>query len=268
MSGSQLSDNLQSSILISTKQDLSPGFDMPLEERTYRKKVETSDLVSFNIVVKETDLWVGADMDLEKETRDLIINCRRQLEAYIRLHPEFAVTLSPYQEDPYAPPIVREMIDATHCLGVGPMASVAGAIAQFVARGLLRFTEQVIVENGGDIFLKTNRPATVSIFAGQSSLSEKLGIEIPVRQMPLGVCSSSAKVGHSLSLGIADVCCVLSPSAAFADSAATALGNRVKRKKDLKAVAAWAGQIDGIVGGVVIVDDRMAAWGDIELVGL
>jgi len=148
------------------------------------------------------------------------------------------------------------------------MASVAGAVAQRVAGGLLRFTDQVIVENGGDIFLKTNRPATVSIFAGASPLSERLGLKIPVKQMPLGVCSSSAKVGHSLSLGIADVACLLSPSAALADGAATALGNRVKRKEDLETVAAWAGQIEGIVGGVVIVDDRIAAWGDIELVEL
>lgn len=240
----------------------------PYEERTYRRKVNTSDLVSFHMAVKETDLWVSADLNLEKETRDLIFGCRQQLEAYIKVNPEFAVTLSPQQEDPYAPPIVREMIGATEGIGVGPMASVAGAVAQYVAGGLLRFTDQVIVENGGDIFLKTNRPATVSIFAGASPLSERLGLKIPVKQMPLGVCSSSAKVGHSLSLGIADVACLLSPSAALADGAATALGNRVKRKKDLETVAAWAGQIEGIVGGVVIVDDRIAAWGDIELVEL
>jgi len=240
----------------------------PYEERTYRRNVNTSDLVSFHMAVKETDLWVSADLNLEKETRDLVFDCRQQLETYIKLYPEFAVTLSPQQEDPCAPPIVREMIGATKGIGVGPMASVAGAVAQRVAGGLLRFTDQVIVENGGDIFLKTNRPATVSIFAGASPLSERLGLKIPVKQMPLGVCSSSAKVGHSLSLGIADVACLLSPSAALADGAATALGNRVKRKEDLETVAAWAGQIEGIVGGVVIVDDRIAAWGDIELVEL
>ncbi len=242
---------------------------MPVyEARTYRRKVNTSDLVSFHMAVKETDLWVSADLNLEKETRDLVLDCRQQLEAYISLHPEFALSLSPQPEDPFAPPIVKKMIGATKGLGVGPMASVAGAIAQYVATGLFRFADQVIVENGGDIFLKTNRPATVSIFAGSSPLSEKLGLEIPAKQMPLAVCSSSAKVGHSLSLGIADVCCLLSPSAALADGAATALGNRVKEKEDLETVVAWAGQIGGVVGGVVIVDDSIAAWGDIELVAL
>jgi ApbE superfamily uncharacterized protein (UPF0280 family) len=160
------------------------------------------------------------------------------------------------------------MIDVTRGLGVGPMASVAGAIAQYVGRGLMRITDQVIVENGGDIFLKAGRPVTVSIFAGDSLLSEKFGLLIPERQMPLGICSSSARVGHSLSMGIADVVCLLSPSAALADGAATALGNRIMAKKDIEKVAVRANEIEGIVGGVVIVEDSMATWGDVELVEL
>ena len=237
-------------------------------ERFYRKKTNLEDLVSFHMAVKETDLWIIAERDLEKEARDLVFNLRQQLETYIKIHPEFATTLSPQASDPFAPQIVQKMIDAARVTGVGPMAAVAGAIAESVANGLRQFSEQVIVENGGDIFLNTSRPATISIFAGPSPLSEKLGLEIPPRQMPLGVCSSSGKVGHSLSLGIADVCCILSPSAALADGAATALGNRIKHKKDLETVVEWAGQVDGIIGGVVVVDDRFAAWGDIELVDL
>jgi len=240
----------------------------PYFERSYRKKTNTEDLLSFHMVIKETDLWISAERRLDKETGDLVLDCRQQLETHIKMHPEFAASLAPQPSDPFAPQIVRRMIDATRGIGVGPMAAVAGAIAQYVADGLLRFSEQIIVENGGDIFLKTKRPATVSIFAGPSPLSEKLGLEIPVTQMPLGVCSSSGKVGHSLSLGIADVCCILSPSAALADGAATALGNMVKSKEDLRTVADWAAQVDGIIGGVVVVDDRLAAWGDIELVDL
>jgi len=240
----------------------------PYEERTYRRKAHTNDLISFQVTVKETDLWVSAGANLEKETRDLVLDCRQQLEEYIKTNPGFATTLAPRRDDPYAPPIVKEMIYATKGIGVGPMASVAGAVAQYVGGGLLKLTDQVIVENGGDIFLKTNRAAIVSIFAGSSCLSGKLGLKVSLKQMPMGVCSSSAKIGHSLSLGVADVCCLLSPSAALADGAATALGNRVKSKKDLETVAAWAERIDGIIGGVVIVDDRIAAWGDIELVDL
>ena len=235
-------------------------------KRTYRNRVNARGLTCFSVAVKETDLWVCADKNLEKATKDLIFDCRYQLESYMKSHPEFPNSLVPLARDPYAPPIVKAMIRATGKVEVGPMASVAGAIAQYVGMGLLNFTDQVIVENGGDIFLKADRPLTVSIFAGASPLSGKFGLLVPVRQMPLGVCSSSGTVGHSLSRGIADVVCTLSSSAALADGAATALGNRVKNKRDLEEVATWADQIEGLLGGMAIAGDTMATWGDIELV--
>jgi ApbE superfamily uncharacterized protein (UPF0280 family) len=233
------------------------------EKRTYRKRVSTGDLVSFHVAVKQTDLWVSAESNLEQETRDLVFDCRHQLESYISAHPEFATSLSPWPDDPYAPSMVKEMIGVTRDLGVGPMASVAGAIAQYVADGLMEFTGQVIVENGGDIFIRAGRPVTVAILAGNSPLNEKFGLLIPERQMPLGVCTSSATVGHSLSMGIADVACILSSSGALADGAATAVGNRIMQKSDLEKVGEWSNRVKGIIGGVLIVDDRMATWGDI-----
>ena len=237
-------------------------------DRTYRNKVKARNLISFHVVVKETDLWLAASHELVKETRDLILECRHQIEAYIQSNPIFLTTLQPYPEDPYAPPLIQQMIQETSKAGVGPMASVAGAVAQHVAKGLLEFTDQVIVENGGDIFLKVNRDTTISIFAGESPLSYKIGILVPERQMPLGICSSSGTVGHSLSMGVSDVVCLLSSSAILADGAATAIGNRIKIKNDLDRVPEWANIIDGILGGVAIVGDRMATWGDIELVSL
>ena len=235
-------------------------------ERTYRKRVNAKDLVSFHVAVKETDLWVSADQNLEKETRDLVLSLRHQLEHYISIHPNFLTTLNPYPEDPYAPPMVKEMIETTGDLGVGPMASVAGAIAQYVGHGLLKWTDQVILENGGDIFLKANRPVTVSIFAGKSPLSGKIGVRIPQEKMPLGVCASSGTIGHSLSLGFTDIVCIISPSAILADGAATALGNRIRDKKDLEKIADWADELGGVSGGLAIVKDKVAAWGEVELV--
>lgn len=238
-----------------------------IEVRNYRKKVKT-DLVSFRVVVKETDLWVSADTNLETETRNLVLAYRHQLETYIGSHPEFANALFPYAPDSYAPPIIRDMIWAAGRVGVGPMASVAGAIAQYVGQGLLKGTSQVVVENGGDIFLQTARQATVSIFAGKSPLSGKVGLRVRREQMPMGICSSSGTVGHSLSMGRADTVCILSPSAALADAAATALGNRIRGKGDLQTLSAWAQGKEGIVGGVVILGESLASWGDIELVDL
>ena len=235
-------------------------------ERAYRKRVNSRDLVSFHVVVKETDLWVSADQNLEKETRDLVLNQRHQLENYIGTHPDFLTTLKPYPKDSYATPIVKEMIETTGALGVGPMASVAGAMAQYVGHGLVKWTDQVIIENGGDIFLKTKRSVTVSIFAGESPLSGKIGVMIPQEKMPLGICASSGTIGHSLSLGSTDIVCIISPSAVLADGAATALGNRIRDKKDLERIAEWTDEIEGVSGGLAIVKDKVAAWGEMELV--
>ena len=237
-------------------------------ERFYRRRVRSSGLVTFEVAVKETDLQVSAEQSLENETRHLVLESRHQIEGYTQNHAEFLTTLEPYPEDPFAPPLVREMIAQSGKAGVGPMASVAGAIAEYVGKHLLKKTNQVIVENGGDVFLKAGRPVTVSIFAGTSPLSEKIGLVISPRLMPLGVASSSGTVGHSLSLGKADVGCVVSPSAALADAAATALCNRIQGPKDLNRIDEWAGGIKGILGALVILGDKMATWGEIELAAI
>jgi ApbE superfamily uncharacterized protein (UPF0280 family) len=237
-------------------------------ERTYRHQVTAGDLVSFHVAVKETDLWLSADRNLESEARDLVFDCRTKLEDYISSHESFLTTLQPYPEDPFAPSMIHTMIEMTREAGVGPMASVAGAIAQLVGEGLLLLTDQVIVENGGDIFLKTDRPAIVSIYAGESPLSEKFGLKIPVQQMPLGICSSSGTIGHSYSMGVADLVCTIASSAVLADGASTALCNRLKSKKDLEKIPHRAGQIPGIMGGIAIMGDSMIPWGEVVLVGL
>jgi ApbE superfamily uncharacterized protein (UPF0280 family) len=237
-------------------------------EKTYRRRVMTRDLVGFEVRVRETDLWIGADSDLSERVRDLIHQARRPLEAYLEGHPEFLGALHFVPDDPLAPPIVREMIRSSAPAGVGPMASVAGVIAEQVGRGLLPFTSQVMVENGGDVFLSLEREATVTVFAGDSPLSERVGIRVPVRQMPVGVCSSSGTVGHSMSRGRADAVTVVAASTGLADSAATALGNRIKIRADLEAAAEWAAGVEGISGVVMIMGKALAAWGDVELVDL
>ncbi|MBN2418889.1 MAG: UPF0280 family protein [Deltaproteobacteria bacterium] len=234
-------------------------------ERNYRNKVKTSDLNTFHVSVKETDLLVSAVADLKKEAENIVHELRYKLETYIHAHPDFLTSLEPYPDDPYAPRIVRDMISCSAKAGVGPMASVAGAMAQYVAHGLKVLSDQIIIENGGDIYMNVSRDATISIFAGESPLSEKVGIVIPKIMMPLGVCSSSGRIGHSLSLGNSDVVCVLARSAVLADAAATALGNGIKTKKDLLNISKVAGRINGVLGGVAIMDDEMTAWGEVEL---
>jgi len=158
------------------------------------------------------------------------------------------------------------MAEAARTADVGPMASVAGAVAQMVGEILLKASAEVIVENGGDIYLKIKRKRRIGIFAGTSSFSGKLAIEVEPGQTPLGVCTSSGKVGPSLSLGVADAAVVIAPSAALADAAATAIGNVVKAENDINAAIELGRQIKGISGIVIIAGGTMGVWGDINLV--
>jgi len=218
------------------------------------------------VAVKETDLYILAQRVLEPEAREAIIQLRQQLEAYINANPQFQTSLVPLPADPRAPQIVKEMLSAAQQAGVGPMAGVAGAMAAFVGAALLAFTPEVVVENGGDIFVSRKQACTIAIFAGASRLSNRVGLKLKAAQMPCGVCTSSATVGHSLSLGRADAVTVVAASAALADAAATRIGNIVKSKADLGQALAVAGAIPGLTGVVIIIGEELGAWGQIELV--
>ncbi len=148
------------------------------------------------------------------------------------------------------------------------MAAVAGALAARVGRALAPLSPEIIVENGGDIYLKVAEPVTVALFAGKSPLSWRVGLKIDPALSPLGVCTSSGTVGHSLSFGRADAACVVAADAALADAAATALGNRVPDAAAIAPALKWAETVAGIRGAVVIVGDKLGAVGDLELTPL
>jgi uncharacterized protein len=242
--------------------------DSPYQPRTYRTRMAREGLVGFRVAVKETDLWVLADQDWTQEVREVALSERSQLEAYLAAHPAFLTTLTPWPDDPFAPAVVREMISGASRVGVGPMAAVAGALAARVGHFLELLSQEVIVENGGDIYLKIGEPATVALFAGKSPLSHRVGLRLDPALSPLGVCTSSGTVGHSLSFGRADAACALARNAALADAAATALGNRVKDAADIGGALEWAAGIPEILGAVVIVGDKLGALGQVELVPL
>jgi ApbE superfamily uncharacterized protein (UPF0280 family) len=238
------------------------------EPRFYRHWIKDDDLVSFEVAVKQTDLYIRSRRNLKDKALDSVLKHRGPLESYIGRHPLFLTTLQPHQAEAEAPAIVKEMARVSQLTGVGPMAAVAGAIAEAVGRDLLAFSPEVIVENGGDIFLKICKKRLVGIYAGQSSFTRKIALEIMPRETPLGVCTSSGTVGHSLSLGSADAVVVLSPSTALADAAATALGNIVKAADDISEAIEKAQSIEGLRGLVIIVGDKMGVWGKVKIVSL
>ena len=238
------------------------------EPRFYRHWIKDSGLISFNVVVAQTDLYIRSQRNVKDKTLDSVLKHRGSLEAYIKSHPLFLTTLDTYQAESEAPAIVKEMARVSQLTGVGPMAAVAGAIAEAVGRDLLAFSPEIIVENGGDIFLKTSKKRLVGIYAGRSSFTKKIALEIVPEETPLGIGTSSGTVGHSLSLGSADAVIALSSSAALADAAATALGNMVRHADDIPRAIEKARGIEGLRGVVIIVGDKMGVWGRVRIVPL
>jgi len=90
--------------------------------------------------------------------------------------------LVPLEPEPSAPEVVRLMCWAGKNAGVGPFAAVAGAVAELVGLGLLGHTEEVVVENGGDIFMQVKRKRVVAVYAGDSPFSGTISMA-PLGQM-------------------------------------------------------------------------------------
>ncbi|MGI5880674.1 MAG: UPF0280 family protein [Syntrophomonadaceae bacterium] len=241
--------------------------------RNYRSLHQSKDLYYFNVKIKQTDLSIGVDKasysdSLVEFTRQCIIKLRAELETYIDFDPNFQHSLVPVKVHARATSLVTNMAQAARACGVGPMAAVAGAVAQQTGEQLLSRVGEVIVENGGDIYMNCQRKRTIAVFAGQSEFSSRIGITVDVDEMPLGICTSSGTVGHSLSFGKADAVMIKSPNAALADAVATRIGNIIQTKDDFVNAIEVAKNLEGITGVLIIKEDALAAWGKIEITPL
>jgi len=233
--------------------------------RTYREQIKGKNLQHFQVQLKETDLLISAQKKLEKKAIAAIKKYRAQLEKYIENDPRFLTALDPYHVKDDAPAIVSWMAKTAAAAGVGPMAAVAGAIAECVGRELLHYSDEIIIENGGDIFLYSKIPRKIGIFAGDSPFSNQIALKINELNTPLGICTSAGTVGPSLSFGKADAAVVIANDTALADAVATATGNRVKSAQDIAAALAFARNIKGVKGVLIIIGEHLGAWGEIEL---
>jgi ApbE superfamily uncharacterized protein (UPF0280 family) len=227
--------------------------------------------------LKETFVWITAD---EKRYIELakaeIQRQRRELERFGRGHPYFLVTLEQYQLEEVGgegvrererelPEIVRRMIESTDKFGIGPMAAVAGTLAEFAVEAMRDAgATYAMVDNGGDIALLSDREVLVGIYAGASPFSNKIALRLAPAPALQAVCTSSGTVGHSISFGIADAATVVGTSASLADAAATALGNAVTDAQEIKAAFRAISHVAGITGALVIHKDVLATWGNLQ----
>lgn len=202
------------------------------------------------ITIGETELKISSDL-MVPELSNYIIKLRSQLKGYIRRNPEFLTSFEPvivkdtlnndlgpeHSQKSDAPLIVNLMSRAGRRADVGPMAAVAGTISQlsmgFMVENGANF---VIVDNGGDISLEINKDVVVGLYAGESSLSGELGFKIKPKQTPMGICTSSGTVGHSISFGRADSVTVFANESSIADALATSIANEAKGSNDEDAV--------------------------------
>ena len=233
------------------------------EERAYRAYCSTS-LKEFQIVNQESDLSIYYS--------DKIDNVALYLEAARGIIKNQIVTEDGFQSSliPLLPhekdaDLIKHMKKCAMTCEVGPMASVAGAVAQHLADQLGPINSDLIIENGGDVFIKTTEIRNILIHAGDSQLSNLLSIEIHPEKSPLGICTSSGKMGHSLSFGNSDAVVVISHDILLADALATAIGNVIQSTSDIDKGLSIAKSIKNIIGIVIIIDNTIGVWGDITL---
>ncbi len=244
--------------------------------RRYRDSMGEKRFAPFIVSEDETDLWVGVDIEscktisehrLVSSIKDEITRCRALILSYDRKHHGFIQTLTPVVSDPYADPLISAMITAGIRADVGPMGAVAGTIARFAGERIIRefSVQEVVVENGGDIFIQIVQDLDMSIYAGSSPLSERLGVTIPSGQSPLGVCTSAGTVGPSFSQGSADAVMIACSDTSSADAYATAYGNMVQKQEDVDRVISLIRDNSDILSAVIIKDDKAGICGEFKV---
>jgi len=192
-------------------------------------------MIAERIILDETNIVLKTDL-INPRLNNFILKLRMDLTNYIRVNREFLISFEPIDVED-APFIAEIMAKAGKIADVGPMAAVAGTISELSMEYIVkRGAKYAIVENGGDIALKTNNDVVMGLYAGTSSLSGQIGFKIKHEKTPMGICTSSGTVGHSISLGRADSVTVFVDRASIADALATSIANEAKGDLDQDAV--------------------------------
>ncbi len=242
------------------------------EERTYRTQFNSERFKSFEVKYLETDLWIGVNPDSFKpEIKEValakVTSLRNKFDKYIQAEPFFKKSLKPFHPNEDAPLEAKEMATAAEKAGIGPMSAVAGLFAREVGEEIIRnfSVEELVIENGGDIYVLLKDELVLSVFAGDSILSERIGLVIPPEKKKLGICTSAGTVGPSLSYGKADAVVVICEDILLADAFATAIGNKVKSPTDVEKVIKQSGKYREIMSLLIICDDKIGIRGDYEM---
>lgn len=245
---------------------------MEYVNRTYRNHFRQDRWNYFPVRYKETDLWIGIDKaswqsDIVPFAEKTVQELRTEMDVWIEKHPDYAKALGPCPAAPDAPVIFHEMAMVARQSGIGPMSAVAGAVAKKVGQTLkTRFhIQEILIENGGDIYADIQEDINISVFAGTSPLSEKIGLHIEAAYAPLGICTSSGTVGPSLSFGKADAVMIICRDTALADTYATAFANRIQTSEDIDPCLEKIKKEKDIIAAMIVKGDKMGITGQFDL---
>lgn len=235
--------------------------------RFYRTWVSPGRLCRFRIIRNESDIEIAAERDLSLEACEALYAARMEIEEYCKKHPDFLTSFSPVRAGDGAPGIVRKMAGASLLWDVGPMASVAGAVAAAVGESISAHSETVIAENGGDVYVRSPRRVNCVLYAGAGSpFSGRIRFSVHAPD-GMGICTSSGTVGHSFSRGRAAAVTVIAVDCAEADSAATAIANRISAPRDVDEQLETLEDMAGVDGVIACCGHRLASRG-VSLTGI
>ena len=225
----------------------------------------TGKLFKENFSLKETQCTILSDRQQAIQVAiESIKRNRQELELYVRANPKFLYTLKPIAA-PEKPLVAKLMAVAAQKASVGPMAAVAGAIADLAIEDMKREgCEVAVVEDGGEIAAASNRPIDVAVAAGEEPLSKRFGFRLS--EFPIGVATSSGRFSHALSFGDAEAAVVFCKNAVLADAAATAVGNVVKGEDAQAGIQAGINRglsIEGVDGVIILYKGQVGTAGKI-----
>jgi ApbE superfamily uncharacterized protein (UPF0280 family) len=224
------------------------------------------ELFSLHIVFKQTDIWLKTEGKPDCQQAELFLKqAYHDIEGYLACDKGFLQSLHPCKVPETAPEIIKDMSRYSEEADVGPMAGVAGAIAEYIGKRISSRHRLVFCNNGGDIYYRSPAEESFSLSAPGSPFDNKIRICVPSSIEGKGLCTSSGTFGHSINMGRAYAVSILAQNACLADVWATAVSNRIRSHLDLKHILKWCTETECIEGVVILVDDYLAAWGDIRL---
>jgi uncharacterized protein len=239
-----------------------------IDKSVYRNRISYKERYNWRIVYKYSDLLISCDRDVGGKLKKLVREIYNLLESFIEEEPLFQKSLSPIKIKEHYPPVIKKMCRKSSIFNVGPMATVAGAVCDYIASGLNSSCGNLIIENGGDVFIKSRRDVNVGVYVKNKDFADKIYLKIKAKDTPCGMCSSSGTFGHSLSMGESDLVVVLSGSAISADGAATSIANKINSPDDIDMVIDHYSKIKDIKGILIIKNSRLGVWGNMELVNV